>query len=290
MAGMREIRKRIRVVRNIQQITKAMKMVAAARLKRAQDRVIAARPYTEKMQQVLESLGYSSSEVKHPLLEVRDPRRIGVLVVSADRGLCGSYNANIIRKTMEVIRPWPKEAVKLVIVGRKGQQFFRRHPYEVVGAFLLPAAEVSFTEVQRIGGLLQGLFTEGRIDVLYLVYTQFISTLVQRPTAVKLLPIEPPKIEEGEVFHIEEYIFEPKPELLFAHLLPRYVNTQIYRALAEAIASEHGARMASMTSATDNATEMISTLTLSLNRARQAAITREIAEIVGGADALKGKE
>ncbi|MCC6442055.1 MAG: ATP synthase F1 subunit gamma [Armatimonadetes bacterium] len=290
MAGIREIRRRIRVVKNIQQITNAMKMVAAARLKRAQDRAMAARPYADKMMQVLEGLSASAADIAHPLLEVREPHNIGVLLMSADRGLCGSYNTNLIRKTSEVIRPWPKESVKLVIVGRKGLQFFRRQGLDIVESYPLPATEANFAEVQRIGSVVQELFTSGQVDELYLVYSQFVSTIVQRPVAVQLLPIVPPKPAEGEVFQIEEYIYEPKAEALFGRLLPRYINTQIYRAMTEAIASEHGARMTSMSSATDNAAEMIGTLTLSMNRARQAAITKEISEIVGGANALQGKE
>ncbi|GAB4455958.1 MAG: ATP synthase F1 subunit gamma [Armatimonadaceae bacterium] len=293
MATMRQIRSRIRVAKNIQQITKAMKMVAAARLKKAQDRVQLARPYSEKMREAITSLSRAGAAASHPLLEVREPVRIGVVTVTADRGLCGSYATNILKKTSEVVRPYQPEQTRLIVVGRKGQTFFRRRPYPMVGEYEMNMTGASFGEAQVIGRQARELFISGEVDVLYLVYTRFLSALTQRPTVVPLLPIAPDDVDvpEGGAAEIggesEEYLFEPDAESILKRLLPRYVDVLIYQALLEAVASEHGARMTAMSSATDNAGKMIGNLTLSLNRARQANITKEIAEIVGGAEALK---
>ena len=290
MASMRQIRSRIRVAKNIQQITKAMKMVAAARLKRAQDRVQSARPYAQKMREMMASLSQAGAgTINHPLLAVREPRRIGVLAVTADRGLAGAYATNIIRRTVETIRPHDPQSVRLLLVGRKGHAFFRRRPYPVAGEFGINMTGVTFAEAQAIARQAREMFASGEIDVLYLVYTRFLSALAQRPTVIQLLPIVPDETaapaEEGGT--VDDYIFEPDAATILERLLPRYVDTLIYQALVEAVASEHGARMTAMSSATDNAGKMISSLTLSLNRARQANITKEIAEIVGGAEALK---
>ena len=295
MANMRQIRSRIRVAKNIQQITKAMKMVAAARLKRAQDRVGGARPYSQKMRDVIGSLQNAggAGALNHPLLAQREPVRIGVLTITADRGLCGSYATNIIRKTMETLRPLDPASTRLIVVGRKGHAFFRRRPYPVAGEFNINMTGATFGEAQEIARQARELFASGEIDVLYLVYTQFRSALTQRPVAVQLLPVvtEEEQIvaqaDKTELQGEDEYLFEPDAASILGRLLPRYVDTLIYQALLEAVASEHGSRMTAMSSATDNAGKMISSLTLVLNRARQANITKEIAEIVGGAEALK---
>jgi F-type H+-transporting ATPase subunit gamma len=288
MASMRQIRSRIRVAKNIQQITKAMKMVAAARLKRSQDRVQAARPYSEKMRDVIGSLSRAGGAVNHPLLAQREPVRVGVLAITADRGLCGSYATNIFRKTMEVLRPIDPANVRLLVVGRKGHAFFRRRAYPVAGEYGINMTGVSFAEAQAIARQAREMFASGEIDVLHLVYTRFLSALVQRPTVVQLLPIvTEDAAPEEPAAGTEDYLFEPDAASILGRLLPRYVDTLIYQAMIEAVASEHGARMTAMSSATDNAGKMISSLTLSLNRARQATITKEIAEIVGGAEALK---
>ncbi len=290
MASMRQIRSRIRVAKNIQQITKAMKMVAAARLKRAQDRVQAARPYSQKMRDVMASLGRAGGSIQHPLLEVRDPVRIGVLTVTADRGLAGAYATNIIRKTMETLRPLDPANVRMLVVGRKGHAFFRRRSYAIAGEYGINMTGITFGEAQEIARQAREMFASGEVDVLYLVYTRFLSALTQRPTVVQLLPVvtENAEVEAGPTEGgEEEYLFEPNAAAILSRLLPRYVDTLIYQALLEAVASEHGARMTAMSSATDNAGKMISSLTLVLNRARQANITKEIAEIVGGAEALK---
>ena len=292
MASMRQIRGRIRVAKNIQQITKAMKMVAAARLKRAQDRVQSARPYSGKMRDVMASLSQAgASTVTHPLLEVRETEnpRVGLLAIGADRGLCGSYATNSLKKATEVLRGQEPSSTRMIAVGRKAYGFFRRRSSHLVAEYDLNMTGVSFAEAQEIARKARELYVSGEIDVLYISYTRFLSALTQKPVVVQLLPISTDDITgpAGDAATQEDYLFEPGAEEILGRLLPRYVDTQIYQALSEAVASEHGARMTAMSSATDNAGKMISTLTLSLNRARQANITKEIAEIVGGAEALK---
>jgi F-type H+-transporting ATPase subunit gamma len=292
---MRQIRGRIRTAKNIQQITKAMKMVAAARLKRAQDRVVSARPYADKMKEVMGSLSKAGAgNITHPLLEVREPVKVGIVAISADRGLCGSYSTNLLKKVQEVLRTGgvdggavTPETTKLILVGRKVQTYFRRRPYPIAGEFTLNMTNPTFAEAQEVAKLARELYTSGEVDVIYLVYTKFLSALVQKPMSVQMLPM----VAEDDIDASgtnEDYIFEPDAETLFGNMLPRSVDTLVYQALIESVASEHGARMTAMSSATDNAGKMIAGLTLAANRARQAGITKELAEIVGGADALKG--
>ncbi len=292
MATARQIRGRIRVAKNIQKITYAMKMVAAARLRRAQEAVGAARPYADKMREVLSSLsaGLGGGAVQHPLLRRADgePRAIGVVLVTGARGLAGAYNSNVIRRTTQLVKGYGPERVRLVCIGKRGATFFRRRDYRIAAEHPVPATGISFAEAQEMSRTARDLFTDGEIDALYLVYTEFVSPMTQRPQTRQILPIEPPRPDEAAPQGpTADYIFEPGPEQILGSLLPRYVDTQVYQAVTESVASEHGARMTAMSSATDNAGKMISTLTLSLNRARQAAITKEIAEIVGGAEALK---
>lgn len=291
MATMREIRTRLRTVRNIEKITRAMKLVAAARLKRAQDRVSAARPYAERMEQMMRRLSEAGAQVTHPLLEVREERNIAVLVITSDRGMAGSYNTNLLRLATQFLRTRNPENVKLLLLGRKGQQFFRRTNYQVVDAQPLGSgATLAFSDVQPVVRTLRAMFESGEVDAVYVIYQRFRSAMTQIPTVLSLLPLKPPDADEAQPAETSaggEMIFEPEPENLLGRLLPRYVDTQVFRAVAEAIASEHGARMTSMSAATENAGQMIDSLTLTLNRARQAAITKEIAEIVGGAEALK---
>jgi F-type H+-transporting ATPase subunit gamma len=291
MASMRQIRSRIRVAKNIQQITKAMKMVAAARLRRAQEAVNAARPYSERMRQVVQRLAANlgSGSIHNPLLRTTEVAggKIGVLLITGDRGLCGSYNSNGIRKANEVVRSLPVRQVLFFSVGKRGANFFRRRGYELVTETSIPNTGVSFAEAKAIAVAARQQFESGEIDKLYLVYTKFISAMTQRPTSIQLLPLEPPQADESVSGPQGDVIFEPSAEEILEELLGRYVDTLVYQAIIESTASEHGARMTSMSSATDNAGKMISGLTLSLNRARQSAITKELAEIIGGADALK---
>ncbi|MEI6431581.1 MAG: ATP synthase F1 subunit gamma [bacterium] len=289
MPTTRQIRTRIRTAKNIQQITKAMKMVAAARLKKAQDRVQAARPYSEKMREVMASLGEAAGgSVSHPLLETREVNRVGFIVISADRGLCGSYSTNLLKKAAEAVRPYQSNQTRILAVARKGATYFRRRNYPISAEYELNMTGAAFAEAQEIGSQARQLYISGEVDAVYLVYTKFISALTQRPLTIPLLPLSAEATGEGEASAGgEDYIYEPGAEAILSRLLPQYVDVVIYQALLEAVASEHGSRMTAMSSATDNAGKMISTLTLALNRARQASITKEIAEIVGGAEAMK---
>ncbi len=288
MASPRQIRSRIRTAKNIQKITYAMKMVAAARLRRAQDAVGAARPYSEKMRQVMQNLGGRGvSGASHPLMRRTDtPGNIGLILITGDRGLCGAYNSSVIRKAAELARPYGPQRVKLVCIGKKGAAFFRRRGFTIIAENPVPATGLSYADAQVLSRSARELFEKGEIDALYVVYTQFVSAMSQRPQAVQILPLQPVE-SAAPAGPVANYIFEPDPDSILSGLLPRYLDTQVYQAVVESVASEHGARMTSMSSATDNAGKMISGLTLTLNRARQATITKEIAEIVGGAEALK---
>ncbi len=292
---MRQVRARIRVAKNIQQITKAMKMVAAARLKRAQDRVQSARPYAEQMRTVMGSLANAAgTSVAHPLLEQRTSiKRIGIVAITADRGLCGSYATNILKKTAEVVRTCGPdgstpalEDIRGIVIGRKGQAYFRRRGIPVAAEFAINMTGATFGEAAEISRKAQAMYMSGEVDVVYLVYTKFLSALTQKPTSVQLLPLSTDS-DDAAAGTSEEAIFEPNAATLFGDMVPRSVDTLVYQALLESVASEHGSRMTAMSSATDNAGKMIANLTLVANRARQAAITKEISEIVGGADALR---
>lgn len=295
MPSMRQVRARIRVAKNIQQITKAMKMVAAARLKRAQDRVQSARPYAEQMRTVMGSLANAAgTSVAHPLLEQRTSiKRIGIVAITADRGLCGSYATNILKKTAEVVRTCGPdgstpalEDIRGIVIGRKGQAYFRRRSIPVAAEFAINMTGTTFGEATEISRKAQAMYMSGEVDVVYLVYTKFLSALTQKPTSVQLLPLSTDS-DDAAAGTSEEALFEPDAATLFGDMVPRSVDTLVYQALLESVASEHGSRMTAMSSATDNAGKMIANLTLVANRARQAAITKEISEIVGGADALR---
>ena len=289
MATIRQVRQRIKVAKNIQQITKAMKMVAAARLKKAQDRVTAARPYANTMRELITQLASAvGNEVTHPLLSSRPVRNVGFFIITADRGLAGSYNSAILRKAMEMLKGYDKNRVKLYIAGKKGIAFFRRRGYDVVEEFGLNMTGTTIAEAREVSRVMRKAFETEEIDQLFMVYTRFFTAITQKPTDVQLLPLKQPEAEDAVATGTQDYIFEPSAEDLLRALLTRYLDGQVFQALLESIASEHGSRMTAMNSATDNAGKMITGLTLQLNRARQAGITREISEIVGGAEALKG--
>lgn len=281
MASMRDIKRRIKSIKSTQQITKAMKMVAAAKLRKAQERVIQARPYATAIKETLGRLASVATDVSNPLLEVREVKNVGYILVTADRGLCGGYNTNIIRLARNEVRG--KDNSSMVTVGRKGRDFFRRNNANIISEFLGLGEEIDFVDAKTIAATAMDLYIKGELDEVNLIYTEFGSALNQKPTIIKLLPIEPPAETGSKV----DYIYEPNAEVVLNQLLPKYVETTIFRALLESKASEQGARMTAMGSATDNAREMIGKLTLTFNRARQAAITREISEIVGGAAALE---
>jgi len=286
MPSLKALRKRIATVRSTQKITKAMKMVAAAKLRRAQEAAERARPYAEKIVEMFGAVVADVEGTAHPLLARRDEQRIELVVVTSDRGLCGGYNANLQRKAEAFIRERPGKRVAVSGVGRKGIEFFRRRGIVLVGE---QTDVVNRPVVDSARTLVQGLtqrFAAGETDAVYLLYSRFRSAISQIPTVTPLLPVALP--ETAGQAATAEYIYEPaRPELLAA-LLPRYIETLVSQALLESIASEHGARMTAMENATSNASDMIDRLTLSMNRARQAAITTELMEIVSGAEALKG--
>jgi F-type H+-transporting ATPase subunit gamma len=284
MASVRDIRRRIRAVKNIEKITNAMKMVAAARLKKAQNRAEAARPYAQKMREVMANLAASAGDIQHPLLAQREEQRVAFVVIGAERGLAGSYNANVMNAAMHAIGSRDPSNVKLVLMGRKAVGFFRRKPFEIVARLESPSGDVTFGDVRRVSAQVRNMFERAEVDAVYLVYARFITAMRQQPTVVKLLPMVQPSAEEVTR---PEFEFEPSARELLGELLPRYIDTQVYQALVEAQASEQGARMTAMSAATQNAGEMIETLTLAYNKARQAAITKEITEIVTSAEAQK---
>jgi F-type H+-transporting ATPase subunit gamma len=286
MATLKAIRKRIGSIRNTQQITKAMKMVSAAKLRRAQEAVLQARPYAEKMVDLFKNLVARVSREAHPLLGVREEKRMQLLLLTSDRGLCGGYNANLIRAAETFIRrEGSGKEIQLALIGRKGADHFRRRKAAIsdrrVNILAIPAEELA-TEIAE---KLIGRFIKGETDAVYILYSRFRSALSQVPALEKLLPVAVSESDSTE--QLTEYLYEPSVEALLASLLPKVVEVAIYRALLEAAASEHGARMTAMDSATTNASKMMGSLTLQMNRARQASITRELMEIVGTAEALK---
>lgn len=286
MASMQDIRRRAKSVKNIEQITRAMKMVSAAKLRRAQNTLFSARPYADKMEAVLRRLGSRTDTSLHPLLASREVKRIGFVIITSDRGLAGGFSASVIRAAEQAMREHDPGQIALITVGRKGRDYFKRRNHEIIGDFVGLGEEIQFSQARTISESIIGLYESGLLDEIYLIYPQFVSTVVSRQTVTLLLPMQPPVAAKTGAAEAE-YLFEPTPEAVLDSLLPRYVATLVYRALLESKASEHGARMTAMDAATKNAEELIKSLTLSFNRARQAAITREISEIVGGAEALK---
>ena len=282
MANLRDIRRRIRSAKNIQQITRAMKFVSAARLRRAQERVIAARPYARQIMDVLKSLAQRVPEDAHPLLAHKEKvEKIELVVITADRGMCGAYNTNILRNALEFLGQHSDKNVELNILGKRGRDFFRRRPYPVRSEATNIIQNLTFADAAAIAKTLIDDFCSGEKDEIWLLYNEFKSVVQQRIVCERLLPIE--HIENTENVETFDYIYDEPPEKIFAGLLPRYVESQVFRALLEASASEHGARMSAMEAATNNAAEMIDGLTLYANKIRQAGITRELIEVVSGA-------
>jgi F-type H+-transporting ATPase subunit gamma len=286
MATLKAIRRRIGSIRNTQQITKAMKMVSAAKLRRAQEAVLQARPYAEKMATLLENLSARVSAEAHPLLMGREEKRVHLLLLTSDRGLCGGYNANLIRAAEGFIRSHgPEIVIHLSLVGRKGADYFRRRKAEITDRYLNVWTSPPEELAAELAEKMIGRFLREESDGAYILYSHFRSALSQVPTLEKLIPVAAE--EEGTEGQPTDYLFEPGVEALLSSLLPKVVEMGIYRALLEASASEHGARMTAMDAATTNAAEMISSLTLQMNRARQASITKELLEVVSTAEALK---
>lgn len=286
MPSLRTVRRRIRSVRNISQVTKAMEMVSASKMRRAQQRVRASRPYADHLRRLIADLAVHPEHegALHPLLEQRAIRkRVGFIVMTSDRGLCGALNSNVIRRaTSEILEVGGPSTTELVTVGRRGQDFMLRRGIKLEATFTHMGDAPDILVVQPMARVIMEEFVRGDIDAAYIVYPRFVNTLLQRITVDQLLPAVPAESAGPQL----EFIFEPSAPQLLAQLLPRYVEVQIYQALLETIASEHSARMIAMRNATDNAKDLISSLTLSYNKARQAAITREITEIAIGSGAL----
>ena len=293
MPNLLDIRRRIKSVKNTQQITKAMKMVSAAKLRRAQERVITARPFANKMSEVIGELAKRTSEdFHHPLLDLRGDQRYLLVLITADKGLCGAFNTNLTKAAQSFIRDNLDKQIELVAVGRKGRDFFRSRRAVIASEFLglTGKGRVEFSEAVEVARYIIDLYSEDTgIDKVFLLYNEFKSVLSQRVVLEQLLPVSREKTEEPDAktpVTLVDYIYEQPPEELFGTLLPRLIETQIFRALLESIASEQGARMTAMDSASKNASELIDSLTLNMNRVRQAAITNEIIEVVSGAAAL----
>ncbi|HEX9629910.1 MAG TPA: ATP synthase F1 subunit gamma [Pyrinomonadaceae bacterium] len=296
MPNLLDIRRRIKSVKNTQQITKAMKMVSAAKLKRAQDRVVTARPFANKMTEVLAGLADRTDEnFHHPLLDARGDERYLLVLVTADKGLCGAFNTNLIKAAQTFIASNPGKQIEILAVGRKGRDFFRRRGATLAGEYvgLTGKGRVEFSEALEVARDVVKRFTEDKeIDKVFIVYNEFKSVMQQRVVIEQLLPVarhNPSSDDDSaqtEAVSLVDYIYEQPPGEIFAKLLPRLIETQIFRALLESIASEQGARMTAMDSASKNARELIDSLTLNMNRIRQAAITNEIIEVVSGAAAL----
>jgi F-type H+-transporting ATPase subunit gamma len=287
LASLIDIRRRLKSVKNTQQITRAMKMVSAAKLRRAQDRVIAARPYAKALRDVLASVSSRVKEAQHPLLASREEKRVVLLVLEGDKGLAGAFNANVNRAVAALLaekKDW--ESVTLLPVGKKAFDYWKRRPTPLTaksypGIF----ARVEYEHAKEIADFLTVEFVEGRIDAAYAVYNEFKSVVTQIVRRDRILPISRSETAVAEAAPTADYIYEPDPETILTKLLPRYVEFVIFRMLLESAAAEHGARMTAMESATKNAGEMIDSLSLIYNRARQARITRELIEIVSGASA-----
>jgi F-type H+-transporting ATPase subunit gamma len=287
MATLRDIRRRIRSVQSTQKITRAMKLVAAAKLRRAQERIISARPYANKMAELLGNLVSGGDGASHPLLEQREGPRRQIVIVTADRGLAGAFNSNVLRRAVEFIRESNTTEVTLVVVGRKARDFFRRRPYTVKRDMLGFWDRLAYSHASELADYFMQQYRDGEVDEVHLLYNEFRSVALQRPVRQQLLPIPRGAAGEGEAEAPVEYIYEPGPAAILDDLLPRHVRMQVYRALMESLAGEYGARMTAMEAATKNAKDMIDILSVQYNKARQEKITKELLDIVGGAEALK---
>lgn len=271
-------------MKNTRQITKAMEMVAASKLRRAQERATAAKPYAQKMQEVIASIASGTTSVNHPMLQSRPVKKTGYIVITSDRGLAGGYNANIIRTVTQTLKEKHKspDEYAIFVIGRKGRDFFKKRNYPLLGEIVGLPGDATFADVKPIAAAAVKMYADEQIDELYICFNEFHSAISQTPVMKRLLPLQQlDSVQERTL----NYEYEPSAEEVLSVLLPKYAETLVYSALLEARASEEGARMTAMGNATDNATEMLAKYTLFYNRARQAAITQEISEIVAGANA-----
>ncbi|CAG21861.1 F0F1 ATP synthase subunit gamma [Photobacterium profundum] len=288
MASAKEIRNKIGSVQNTQKITKAMEMVAASKMRKTQDAMESSRPYAETMRKVIGHIALGNLEYKHPYLEVREAKRVGYIIVSSDRGLCGGLNINLFKSAMTDIKGWADQGadVEMALVGAKATAFFNSYGGNVVAQVSGLGDSPTVNELIGTVGVMLKKYNEGLLDRLYLVYNQFVNTMIQEPVIDQLLPLPKSKDEEMQRNHSWDYIYEPEPKPLLDTLLVRYVESQVYQGVVENLACEQAARMVAMKSATDNAGDIINDLQLVYNKARQAAITQELSEIVSGASAV----
>ena len=288
MPNLRDIKRRIKSVKNTQQITKAMKLVSASKLRKAQEAIMSARPYALKLMDVLHHLSARCNHDVHPLLDNRDGKRWLILMVTADRGLCGGFNGSITKKAIQVIKDNSDKEIQLITAGKKGHAYFKNKENKILHDHSGWTRDFNYLKAAEISSTLSTLFSEKSIDRAYVLYNEFKSVMQQEVILEQLLPIVPEKLDTGKAsMSIVDYIYEPEEEAILDTLLERYMTVEVYRAFLESIASEHGARMTAMDSASRNAGEMIGGLTLTYNKARQAYITKELIEIVNGAEALK---
>lgn len=286
MASTKEIRSKIASVKNTQKITKAMEMVAASKMRKAQDRMSAARPYAEKMRNVVAHIAHANTEYRHPFLIEREVKRIGMILVSTDRGLCGGLNANLFRQTLRQLQAWEKDGkeIDLCIIGNKGLGYFSRIGGRIVGQATHLGDSPQLGDLIGTIKIMLDAFHEGRVDQVYMVSNQFVNRMTQKPVFEQLLPLLPG--EADELKHHWDYIYEPEAKDVMEHLLSRYIESLVYQGVVENISCEQAARMVAMKAAADNAGTLIDDLQLIYNKARQAAITQELSEIVGGAAAV----
>lgn len=287
MAGAKEIRSKIRSVKNTQKITRAMEMVAASKMRKSQERMATSKPYATKIRQVIGHLARSHAEYRHPYLEQRAPKRIGFIIVSSDRGLCGGLNNNLFKSALHAMREWQQRQVDvdLCLIGSKADVFFRRHGGRVLGQVTHIGDKPNMSDLLGVVQTMLSAYDENKIDAVFIVSNEFVNTMTQRPMVQQLLPLLPDATEVGHASYWD-YIYEPDARTLLDLLLKRFIESQSYQAVIENIACEQAARMIAMKNASDNAGDIISQLQLVYNKARQAAITQELSEIVAGAAAV----
>lgn len=288
MAGAKEIRTKISSINKTRKITRAMEMVAASKMRKTQDRMRASKPYANKIYAVVEHIARATSEYRHPFMSEREIKRVGIIVVTTDRGLCGGLNANLLRETIRNIRNWKEQGkeVDVAVIGRKGQAFFKRVGGNILGSVDHLGDTPGINDIIGIVKVMLNAYDKGTFDALHIVYNEFVNTMTQKPVVKQLLPLPKAENDSKSMGHHWDYIYEPDARELLDNLLERYIELQVYQAVVENIACEQAAKMIAMKSATDNAGDLIKEFQLAYNKARQAAITQELAEIVGGAAAL----
>jgi F-type H+-transporting ATPase subunit gamma len=288
MAGAREIRTKIASINKTRKITRAMEMVAASKMRKTQERMRASKPYANKIYEVVKHIARANSEYRHPFMIEREVKRVGLIVVTSDRGLCGGLNSNLLREAIRFAQVWKQEGkeLELAIIGRKGKAFFKRVGGSILGSTENLGDTPSIQDLIGVVKTMLDAYHEGKVDRVYIVYNEFVNTMTQKPLLTQLLPLPKSNEDSKALGHHWDYIYEPESKELLDELLERYIELEVYQGVVENIACEQAAKMIAMKNATDNAGELIKEFQLIYNKARQAAITQELAEIVGGADAL----